>query len=123
MKHTAEPLQGGGKGNNQQRLWAHLPGGAIIIADFGVSASLRDETKEANARRARAAWNACQGVSTEQLETFVRHGCKVEDLMRVFVRLSAEHGKLVSALDTTMQEAIVILRCIGHTELFQGPGT
>jgi hypothetical protein len=119
MKYTNEILQGSSKGTNQQRLWARLSGGDVIIADFGVSQSLRDETKAENARRARAAWNFSNGTSTEQLETMLKRECDLDDLLRLFVRVTS---KLATHEDGALvDEAQALLRCIGHTEFFQQP--
>jgi hypothetical protein len=78
-KHVTSPLQIASGG---MRLWTYDAecGGSVIVADFSVSGALREETKVENARRARAAWNLCQGLSTEQLETLLKGGQTVATL-------------------------------------------
>lgn len=73
--HTPGPIQGGA-GAQSTRLWAHLPGGDVIVANFDVSTSLRHETKVANARRARLCWNFCDGLSNEDIERLMALGYK-----------------------------------------------
>lgn len=84
-KHTEQRLSIADTGTDgaRSRLWAHVPSeGGVIIADFGLSKSLREETKKANARYARAAWNYCLGVSTEELELAIKRGGDLDDLRK-----------------------------------------
>jgi hypothetical protein len=75
-KHTQAPWQGG-DGVQTTRLWAHIAGGSVIIADFSVSKSLRHEEQVANCRRARAAVRFVENLSTEQIEEAIKRGITV----------------------------------------------
>lgn len=77
--YVKNPLQGG-DGQNPTRLWTHEPGGSVIVADFSASKHLRHEVQVANARRARAAWNLCSGLSTEEIETMLKGGRTIASL-------------------------------------------
>ena len=74
-KHIEHPLQCPPvSGNNRHaRVWSHIPGyGAVIVADFGVSRSIDEMTKIANARRAAACWNLCLDLSAEEIEAALK---------------------------------------------------
>lgn len=98
-KHIDEPWQGG-DGAQTTRVWAHLMGGAVIIADFSVSTSLRQETKVANARRARAAVNLCHGMSIEQIEEMLKDRRTVAKLLAEIKGLRAFKASVDEALNT-----------------------
>lgn len=79
-KYIAGRWQSGDDSTNT-RLWAHEPGGAVIIADFGVSSALRDEVKKANMRRARTCVNFAIGTSTEQIEEMMKRNISLGDVI------------------------------------------
>lgn len=112
-RHISERWQGGST-DNPLRLWAHQPGGAIIVADFDVSTHLRHETKVANARYARAAVNFALGTSVEQIERLQARGLGLADvlhrveMLRDLVNDAAygEQAKLtLSAIDVILGRA------------------
>lgn len=78
-KHIVEPWQGG-DGLQTTRLWAHVAGGDVIIADFSVSSNLRQEVKVANARRARVCVRLCEGMSTEEIERMLKLGDSLQKI-------------------------------------------
>lgn len=82
MRHyIREPWQGGNK-ENPLRLWAYVPGGAIIIADFDASSALRHEVKVENCRRACAAVRLTGDLSNEELERMVKLGLTLDKLYK-----------------------------------------
>lgn len=80
-KHIGERWQGGNT-ENPLRLWAHVPGASVIIADFDVSKHMRHETKVANCRYARAAVTLCIGTSVEEVERLQARGLGLADILQ-----------------------------------------
>lgn len=80
-KHINEPWQGG-TGAQSTRVWARVPGGDVIISDFSVSASLRHETKVANAARARLCVNFCADLSNDEIERLMAEGIKAKTIVK-----------------------------------------
>lgn len=80
MKHIDDRWQGGDQVNSL-RIWAHQPGGSVIIADFSVSKSLRYEIQKANAERAKLAVNFCSGVSNAEISRLEGMGIAFGDIL------------------------------------------
>lgn len=74
--HTPEPWQGGGAS-----LWARQDGNNVIVASFEGSRVLREETKRANAKRARTCVNFCAGLPLDQIEAWLKRGLNAADLI------------------------------------------